>query len=191
MAWIAAVAALAAAALSSYNTRKTAKKADAAAARGIANQRKQSERGHSAIQGALAKLEASRAANAKAESGKRYLAALGRAGVGGAVTGAQRPNASAAFQSAADEAAANEGSYARNLAGMYGNMDGATDQRMSEAFEIGNLGTDLGTVSSIANGQAGLDNLKVGAASRRNPWLDLTAQALQGYASGRSSAGGG
>lgn len=189
MAWIAAIAALAAAAISTYNTNKTAKRADAAAAQGLRNQRKQQDRANGAIAATAADLEKSKAATAKAAAGKRYLDALGRAGLGGQVTGANRPGGSAAFRQAADEAAANEANYATGMADLYAATDAPNDQRMSEAFSIGDLGTELGTVSSIANGQAGLDDMKVRGV-RRNPWLDLTAQALQGYSSAKASSGG-
>lgn len=191
MAWIAAIAMLAAAAVSTYNTQKTAKRADAAAARGLMNQRKQQERANGAIAATTEQLAKSRAANEKAVAGKRYLDALKNAGMGGQVTGANRLGGSAAFRDAANTAAANEANYAGGMADLYASIDAPTNQRLGESFSIGDLGTELGTVASIAGGQAGLDNLKVNRASRRNPWLDMTAQALQGYGAGRAQGAGG
>lgn len=187
-----AIAALAAAAISAYNTRQTANRQDRQAVAAIRNQRAQQERANSAISSTVSQLEKSRAATAKETAGKKYLAALGRAGVGGQVTGALNGGGSQAYRDAMTTAAANEGNYATGLADLYAATDAPVDQRLGESFAIGDLGTDLGTVGSVARGQAGLDELRY-RSIRRNPWLDLTSQALQGYASGggRAAAGGG
>lgn len=179
-----AIAALASAALGAYNTRQTAKKQDRQAAAAIRNQQAIQDRSNAAISSTVDQLERSRAAEVKENSGKRYLAALGRAGVGGQVTGALNGGGSQAYRDAMSAAAANEGSYATNLADLYASTDAPVDQRLGESFVIGDLGIDLGTQSSLARGQAGLDQLRYGNI-RRNPWLDLTSQALAGFASGR------
>lgn len=192
MSW-AVTAALAAAAIGAYSTYSTAKKADKRAAAGIRNQRKIQDRSNSAIASTVAQLEKSRAAEAKTVAGKRYLDALGRAGVGGQVTGAQS-GGSQAYQNAMATAAANESSYATGLADLYAATDAPGDQRLGESFAIGDLATELGTAGSLSRGQAGLDQLRVNNV-RPNPWLQLTQQALQGYAAGgggaRASGGGG
>lgn len=178
-----AIAALAATAINAYNTNQTVKRQDRQAVAAIRNQRSQQERANGAISATVSQLEKSRAATAKENAGKRYLAALGRAGVGGQVTGALSGGGSQAYRDAMSTAAANEGSYATNLADLYAATDAPVDQRLGESFAIGDLGTELGTIGSISRGQAGIDQLRYNSI-RRNPYLDLTAQALQGFAGG-------
>lgn len=185
-----AIAAIAASALNAYNTRQVANKQDRQAAAAIRNQRAIQERSNAAISSTVSQLEKSRAATAKEASGKRYLDALQKAGVGGQVTGGLNGGGSQAYRDAMSTAAANEGSYATNLADLYASTDAPVDQRLGETFSIGDLGIDLGTQNSISRGQAGLDQLRYGSI-RRNPWLDLASQAAAGYASGASSGRGG
>lgn len=190
MAWVAAVAALAAAAVSTYNTNKTNKKRDAALSANLRTQRGIQDRSNRAIQGAVSDLERSRAADAKQRASKRYLAALGRAGGGGQITGANPLGKGKAYTDALRAAAANESDFAAESADLYAATDAPGDQRMAEAFSFGDLGTRLGLFGSESRGAAGIGNLKLGQI-RRDPYLDLAAAAMQGFGSAYSSGGGG
>lgn len=191
MTFVAAWVALAGMALSTYNTRQTAKRADRATAAGIANQRKIQERSNSAINQAADQLKKSSATKEKAAKNQRYLDALKSAGVGGSVAGARPSGGSSAYRDAMSTAAANESASATDLAGLYAATDAPLDQRLGESFAIGDLGVDLGTQGSISRGQAGMDQLLIQRAGRRDPWMDLASQAAMGYASYGGGTGGG
>lgn len=189
--WIAAVAALAAAAIKAYDTHQTIKHKNQEAIAGIHAQGKRQDQANGLIATSLKQLQESTAAHQKLARGQTYNAALANAGAQGhQLAGQAGPGVgSKAYQAAAATATAGTQAQAGQLADLYAATDAPLYQRQDEAFRIGDLGTDLGTIGMKARDDANENRLKI-AGITNNPWMEFAANALQGYAaaSGRGGA---
>lgn len=94
-----------------------------------------------------------------------------------------RTGLGAAYDQRAGQNAANEEGYATKLAGLMSAVDAPSLQRQQEAYNFGDLGTDLGQIGSNARGDTYVSGVKI-ANERPNPWLQAAGQAAQAYASG-------
>lgn len=187
--WIAAVAALAAAAISSYNNHQTIKHKNQAAIAGIHAQGERDKQAQGTIAQSLKDLNASSAAHQALARGQAYQGALKSAGVNGQLAGQAGVGGSSAYKSALASAQASTTADTNNLAGLYASTDAPLYQRQDEAFRIGDLGTDLGTIGRKARDDSNESQLKI-AGYHNNPWLDFAASALQGYAAASGGGGG-
>lgn len=89
----------------------------------------------------------------------------------------------AAYDQRSAQNAANEQGYATKLAGLMSAVDAPSLQRQQEAYNFGDLGTDIGQISSNARGNSYVSGVKI-ANERPNPWLQAAGQAAQAYAAG-------
>lgn len=189
--WIAAVAALAAAAVQSYNTHQTIKHKNQAAAAGIHAQSERARQADGVIAQGLKQLEASNSAKQKLQRGQAYNAALANAQTaGGRLPGQAGVGGSKAYKAALGQAVGDVAADGRTMAGLYAATDAPLYQRQDEAFRIGDLGTDLGTIGRKARDDQGETSLKI-QGIHDDPWLTFASQALGAYASASGGGGGG
>lgn len=188
MSWIAVAMTVVGAAVSAYNSNKTLKKQDRETVRAIRRQRTQTEASNKRVRETVDQLASSDDRKARADAGKKYLSALNlgqgqpQTTLGGTLGGVSED-----YRQAAARSAANESAYAGDTAGLMASQDAPFSQRLGESFALGNLDTDIRSIASIADGNAGVDQLRIQGV-RRNPWLDLAGSALSSYG---ANAGGG
>lgn len=187
--WIAAVAALAAAAIKAYDNHQTIKHKNQEAIAGIHAQAQRDDQAQGAIQASLKQLQASDAAHQKLARGRAYNQALDQAGTAGHALAAQpvAGSGSSAYRAAAASATADTQADGRTMADLYAATDAPLYQRQDEAFRIGDLGTDLGTIGRKARDDANETQLKIQGITN-NPWMEFAANALQGYAAASGGA---
>lgn len=182
--------ALAAAAASAYNTNRTLNKQDNQAAEGIRRQQRIQREADARVASELAKVKGSNpqdeAAANQAMMLEQIAGAQAKARRGLQMTGAT----SADYRDAAGAASAGATDYASQIASLLAQTDAAQQQRQQEGFDRADLATDIGVIARRSRGDQFVNDLKV-RGIRRNPWIDMAAQAASGYASGGMTGGGG
>lgn len=184
MTWVATGLFIAGVILTTYNTMETQKRQDNQATNAVQNQARRQRIADDRVNKGVDELAASNAQDERRQAMDSYLGAL-KSSKRSATVGPV-PGGGAAFQEAANDANAQTDASGRQTAGLMATMESAGTQRMNEGFGYGRLATDVALIGRQAEGDAFVDQLKLNAI-RRNPWIDMTAGALQG-ASG--AAGG-
>jgi hypothetical protein len=171
------------------NTQNTSRRQDNALAEQIRSQAQQRQATNDRLAQTVRQVAASNPEQDRADTLQQYLMAT-RAHRNDATGAMQMPvGASDAFKQDAGQAAAGVQSYGDQVAGLMARIAAPTLQRQREGFDIGNLGADLGTLRSGAQGDDFLNQLKL-RAIRRDPWLDAGSQLGMGYATGKLYSGG-
>lgn len=180
---------LAGAAVQASESNRVARKQDEAQGQQLiqrgAKQRSADER----VGEDVAKLEASRAEDERAQRLGEYMDTLKR-GKNQATAGLTPQVGSGAFRDDAARAAADVLAGTEARAGLQARIDAPTLQRQGEAFGYGNLATDLGRIASDVAGQEFINRLRL-AAIRRRPEADLLAGGLAGAGQGMAGRGSG
>jgi hypothetical protein len=184
---LALAASLASAGIGAYQSRKMANDQDSIAAQGIRNQAKTQREANARINETIDKTKNSTPDDERATAQEQYLAQLQRA-MGQAKTGLGPRGVSGAFDEAADAAGADVSNYGGVLADLFARMDAPILQRQGEGNSFGDLGMDLSRISGNVSGDDFLTRLKMQNV-KRNPWLDLVAGGLSGYAAGGGGTG--
>lgn len=181
--------ALAGTAVQQAETRRTERKQDEALGQQLiqrgAKQRTADER----VGEDVAKLEASRAEDERAQRLGEYMDTLKR-GKAQATAGLMPQVGSGVFRDDAARAAADVLAGTEERAGLQARIDAPTLQRQGEAFGYGSLATDLGRIASQVAGQEFINRLRL-AAIRRRPEADLIAGGLSGAGKGMAGSGSG
>lgn len=183
---------LAGAAVSASENQRVARKQDEAQSAQLIQRGTKQRQADERVGADVAKLEASRADDERAQRLGEYLDTL-RRGRSQATAGLTPQVGSTAFQDDASRAAADVLAGAEERAGLQARIDAPTLQRQDEAFGYGHLATDLGRIASDVAGQEFINRLRL-AAIRRRPEADLVAGTLAGAGkgmAGRGGAGGG
>ncbi|GAB2619840.1 hypothetical protein [Novilysobacter erysipheiresistens] len=177
---------LAGAAAQSAETKRVERKQDDQLAMSLIEQGKKQKEADTKVNEEVQELQASTAADERADRLDEYMQGLQRGRKGWESGGIDPAIGGDAFK--ADSAKAAEGvqQYAADTAGLVARMDAPGLQRQGEAFGYGNLTTDLGLIGRESQGQRFIDELRM-RAIRRNPNVDLAA----GVASGVAGAMGG
>lgn len=189
MAWVAGLLLVAAAAAQEYNSEQVAKHQDQQAAIGIMEQGRKQKQADSKVNDEVQKLASSNADDERATRLQDYMTTLAR-GKQTAQAGLNTPQiGGSAFQADASKAAGQVQDNAATTAGLMARIDAPGMQRQGEAFDYGNLATDLDLIKRQAAGEDFLNQLRI-RAIRRNPWIDLAAAGASGYANAYASKGG-
>lgn len=181
-------AAAAAAGAQTYNTNRTLSRQDAQAAAGIQRSSRIQQRADQRVGEEVENLKASTADKARKQRTAEFATALRNArskteeGLGGLGLGEDFANAAAAAKGDIAARGATEGQL---LAG----IEAPGLQRQAEAFNYGNLATDVAGFQREASGDQFVTDLLTRSV-RRNPWIDAGASVLSGVSSGMAGAGG-
>jgi len=180
----------AAAGANAYNTNRTLNKQDQQVAAGIRRQQQTQREADARVAQELAKVKASNPQDEAAANQEAMLAQIAGAQAK-ARRGFQMPGAASAdYRQAAGAAGAGATDYASQIASLLAQTDAAQQQRQQEGFDRADLATDIGVIARRSQGDQFVNDLKV-RGIRRNPWIDMAAQAAQGYAIGSIAGGGG
>lgn len=168
------------------NTQNTARRQDQQAAQGIMNQARIQKEADAKVNASVSELEGSDSASERSQRLGDYIQTLrnNRAGIEG---GSEPGYGSAAFQADSAQAGKDATKYSENMAGLMSRMDAPTMQRQGEAFDYGNLATEIGLIGRQSAGQRFIDELRLNSI-RRSAGLDLAA-GLMGAASGAVGSG--
>lgn len=180
------IAAAAAAGAQYYNTRQTGKRQDEALAAGIRQQSKTQRKADERVQQTIGEIAGSSPADATAAAREGYQQAV-RGTDQMAASGQALSGLSEAYDQAARAANTTAAGRTGAVADLLSRIDAPLQQRQSEGFRVGDLGTDLSILKRTSQGQDFLSRLKAQGV-RRNPWIDAFSAGLQGYAS--AGAGG-
>lgn len=172
-----------------YNTQQTAHKQDNALAEQIRNQAAQQREADARVTKTVQDTAASNPDAARDSVLDQYMQQMRRHQT--AATGNLNTpvGASQAFKQDAANAALGVQNYGSQFADLMSRIDAPALQRQQEAFNFGNLSTDLAGIKRNAAGQDFLDELRL-RSIRRNPWIDAASQMGMAYASGAAGAGG-
>lgn len=181
---------LAGAAAQSAETKRVERKQDDQLAMSLIEQGKKQKEADTKVNEEVQELQASTAADERADRLDEYMQGLQRGRKGWESGGIDPAIGSDAFK--ADSAKAAEGvqQYAADTAGLVARMDAPGLQRQGEAFGYGNLATDLNLVGRESRGQRFIDELRM-RAIRRNPNVDLAAGVATGVAGAMGGGMGG
>lgn len=172
-----------------YNTQQTARKQDNALAEQIRNQAAQQREADARVAKAVQDTAASNPDAARTDALDQYVQQLRRhqeAATGNLNTPV---GASQAFRQDAADAALGVKNYGDQFANLMSRIDAPAIQRQQEAFNFGDLSTDIAGIKRNASGQDFLDELRL-RSIRRNPWIDAGSQIGMAYALGAAGKGG-
>lgn len=175
--------------LSAYNQNQALKKQDAATAAGIRQNALLQQQANARVNQVVQQQAQSNPAQITADRNAQYLDALRQ----NQQLAQQRLLRSGLGQAYAQRAAANQGAendYAQRMANLMAQADAPGLQRQQEAFNFGDLGTDIGVLNDQSRGNQFVTGLKV-KGIQPNPLLGALAQGGQTYLGMLGRGGGG
>lgn len=186
--WVPLVVAAVSAGAQYYNTQQTAHRQDNALAQQIRDQAAQQREADARVTKTVQDTAASNPDAARASALDQYVTQLKRHQAAADGNLAMPVGGSDAFKADAAKAAMGVQDYGTKFADLMSRIDAPALQRQQEAFNFGDLGTDLTNIKRNAAGQDFLDELRL-RSIRRNPWVDMASQMGMAYATYGSKGG--
>lgn len=188
-AYVALALAAASAGAQYHNTTSTARRQDQEAAAGIRTQSGIQQRADARVNEEVERLKTSTAEDERAKRTSDFMTALSNAR--GKTEEGLDANAGlgSTFGNAATAARGGLNERGATTAGLLAGIDAPGLQRQGEAFDYGNLATDISLFNRESQGAQFLTDLRT-RSIRRSPGIDAGAQFMGGLSSGLAGAGG-
>lgn len=190
---------LAGGAVQSFTQSAALKRQDSEAARAIQNQARMGQQANQVVNQAIDRVSPTVAQPAQQQVEQNLTTAFTSAvkdaqDRGALVNNVSSGNLSSAYDTARATALASEGQDAVDRARLAAKIGAPMQARTLQGYDLQDLGNQISLISNAAQGQAGVDKMRIDAAARVNPYLkalgSITSGVGQGLMLNRALGGG-